>query len=54
MFVGDAWGVHVGPEIPVPDRAAEPKAVQAMADAFAGFVARHPEDWHMLQPVGAG
>ncbi|MBC3192639.1 phosphatidylinositol mannoside acyltransferase [Pseudonocardia sp. C8] len=54
VFAGDAWGVHVGPEIPVPDRAAEPKAVQAMADAFGELVARRPEDWHLLHPVGAG
>lgn len=26
-------------------------AVQAMADLFAEGIARHPEDWHMLQPL---
>ncbi|MBN9738950.1 MULTISPECIES: phosphatidylinositol mannoside acyltransferase [unclassified Pseudonocardia] len=51
VFAGDAWGVHVGPEIPVPDRAAEAKAVQALADAFGELIARRPEDWHMLQPI---
>lgn len=52
VFAGDAWGVHVGEEIAVPDRSAEPKAVQALADAFGELIARRPEDWHMLQPVG--
>lgn len=54
VFAGDAWGVHVGAEIPVPDRASEAVAVQALADAFGELIARRPEDWHMLQPVGAG
>ncbi|MEQ3549963.1 phosphatidylinositol mannoside acyltransferase [Pseudonocardia nematodicida] len=53
VFAGDAWGVHVGPEIPVPDRMAEGKAVQALADAFGELIAARPEDWHMLQPIGA-
>lgn len=53
VFAGAAWGVHVGPEIPVPDRAAETKAVQALADAFGELIARRPEDWHLLHPVGA-
>ncbi|HJC29564.1 MAG TPA: phosphatidylinositol mannoside acyltransferase [Candidatus Dietzia intestinipullorum] len=26
-------------------------ATQAMADTFAAGIARHPEDWHMLQPL---
>ncbi|MFP5068280.1 phosphatidylinositol mannoside acyltransferase [Pseudonocardia nantongensis] len=53
VFAGDdAWGVHVGDEIAVPDRSAEAKAVQALADAFGELIARRPEDWHMLAPVG--
>lgn len=54
VFAGDAWGVHVGPEISVPDRAAEPKATQALADAFGEFITRRPEDWHMLAPIPGG
>ncbi|ANY09562.1 phosphatidylinositol mannoside acyltransferase [Pseudonocardia sp. HH130630-07] len=54
VFAGDAWGVHVGAEIAVADRAAEPAAVQALADAFGTLIDRRPEDWHMLQPIGAG
>lgn len=26
-------------------------ATQAMADTFAGGIARHPADWHLLQPL---
>ncbi len=26
-------------------------ATQAVADAFAEEIGRHPEDWHMLQPL---
>ncbi|MBP2368767.1 phosphatidylinositol mannoside acyltransferase [Pseudonocardia parietis] len=54
VFAGDAWGVHVGPEIPVPDRAAEAKATQALADAFGELIARRPEDWHMLASIHGG
>ena len=53
VFAGDAWGVHVGEEIPVPDRAAVGAGVQALADAFAAMIAEHPQDWHMLQPIWA-
>lgn len=53
VFAGDAWGVRVGARIPVPDRAAEPAAVQALADAFGALIADRPQDWHMLQPIGA-
>lgn len=51
VFAGDAWGVRVGEEIPVPDRAAVGPAVQALADAFAVLIAERPQDWHMLQPI---
>lgn len=53
VFAGDAWGVRVGDEIPVPDRAAVAPAVQALADAFAAMIAERPQDWHMLQPIWA-
>lgn len=54
VFAGSAWGVQVGPEIAVPDRAAEAAAVQALADAFGELIAGRPEDWHMLQPIAGG
>jgi KDO2-lipid IV(A) lauroyltransferase len=42
-----------GPEIPVPvdgDRRAKVTAMtQQMADYFAAGIAKHPQDWHMLQ-----
>jgi KDO2-lipid IV(A) lauroyltransferase len=53
VFAGDAWGVQVGDEIPVPDRAAVGPAVQALADAFTAMIGERPQDWHMLQPIWA-
>ncbi|TCK22666.1 phosphatidylinositol mannoside acyltransferase [Pseudonocardia endophytica] len=53
VFTDDAWGVLVGEEIPVPDRAAVAPAVQAIADAFGAMIAERPQDWHMLQPIWA-
>ncbi|MEJ8277651.1 phosphatidylinositol mannoside acyltransferase [Pseudonocardia spirodelae] len=53
-FTDDAWGVEVGPAVAVPDRAAEPHAVQRLADHFGDMIARRPQDWHMLQPIGDG
>ncbi|GAA1402595.1 phosphatidylinositol mannoside acyltransferase [Pseudonocardia kongjuensis] len=56
VFAGDAWGVRVGTEIAVPaerSRRSDAKAVQALADAFGELIAERPEDWHMLQPIGA-
>lgn len=41
--------VRITPPIDVSD-GIEP-AVQAMADLFAEGIARHPADWHMLQPL---
>lgn len=61
VFAGAAWGVHVGPEIPVDGAAAVSgpgsavvKATQALADAFGELIAHRPEDWHMLQPIPGG
>ncbi len=51
VFAGDAWGVRVGEEIPVPDRAAVEAGVQALADAFGAMLAERPQDWHMLHPI---
>ncbi len=54
-YEGDYWGARVHEEIPVPERGSRPERVHAMtqrlADEFAGGIAAHPEDWHMLQRV---
>ena len=50
-FRGDGWGLPMGPPIPVPDRAAVPKATQALADVFTGWIRSAPAEWHMLQPI---
>ncbi|MEW2237415.1 phosphatidylinositol mannoside acyltransferase, partial [Streptomyces sp. NPDC024062] len=46
-------GARVHPAVPVPEtgtRAEKTSSMtQALADAFAGGIAEHPEDWHMLQ-----
>ncbi|MDT0470295.1 LpxL/LpxP family acyltransferase, partial [Streptomyces gibsoniae] len=43
--------VHPAVEEPAEGTRAEKTAAmtQALADAFAGGIADHPEDWHMLQ-----
>jgi KDO2-lipid IV(A) lauroyltransferase len=46
---GEGWGFRIHPPVEVPDRAAVGAATQAVADAFAGDIAEHPADWHMLQ-----
>ncbi|MEX3516031.1 phosphatidylinositol mannoside acyltransferase [Corynebacterium camporealensis] len=46
-FEGDAWGLALGPEIEV-DNVQD--TTQRMADQFADNIAKHPQDWHMLQP----
>jgi KDO2-lipid IV(A) lauroyltransferase len=48
-FTDDGWAVRVHPRIRVSQRAEVPAATQAMADVFAGDIAAHPTDWHMLQ-----
>ncbi|SDI22666.1 KDO2-lipid IV(A) lauroyltransferase [Sinosporangium album] len=52
-FEGDDWGLHIHPEIPVPEYGTRQEKlavmVQAMADVFAEGIAEHPDDWHMLQ-----
>lgn len=53
-FVGDGWGHTVGPPIVLPEgrlRARVQAGTQAMADAFAGYIATRPEDWHMVQKL---
>lgn len=48
-FTDDGWGMRVHPRIRVngPDEVAS--ATQRLADVFAGDIAAHPADWHMLQ-----
>ncbi|CAL9283956.1 phosphatidylinositol mannoside acyltransferase [Streptomyces sp. SudanB25_2051] len=43
--------VHAPVEVPASGTRAERTSsmTQALADAFAGGIAEHPEDWHMLQ-----
>lgn len=50
-FTEDAWGVRIHPRIRVTARAEVPAATQAMADVFAGDIAAHPTDWHMVQKL---
>ncbi len=47
----ESWGFRVHPPVPVATRADVPAATQAVADAFAGDIAEHPADWHMLQRI---
>jgi phosphatidylinositol dimannoside acyltransferase len=46
------WAQHIGaPIIPAPGRlnVRVREATQIVADQFAGYIASHPADWHMLQ-----
>ncbi|OLT13098.1 phosphatidylinositol mannoside acyltransferase [Pseudonocardia sp. CNS-139] len=52
-FTPDGWTAPIAEPVPVADRAAVPKATQAVADAFARLIATAPQDWHALQPVWA-
>ncbi len=48
-FEGDGWGMEVFPALDT--GSGEVNAItQALADRFAGNIAAHPADWHMLQP----
>ncbi|CAA9261837.1 MAG: Lauroyl/myristoyl acyltransferase involved in lipid A biosynthesis (Lauroyl/myristoyl acyltransferase), partial [uncultured Blastococcus sp.] len=51
-FTERGWRVMFSPEVPVagPGRLKDrvTTAMQGVADAFAGSIAQHPEDWHML------
>lgn len=49
-FTDGGWGLRVHPRIRVNNRQEVPAAIQALADIFAGDIAAHPTDWHMLQP----
>lgn len=50
-YTDDGWGFRTHPRIRVNSRAEVPAATQALADVFAGDIAAHPTDWHMMQPV---
>lgn len=50
------WGQLIGEPVQLRgERLADQvrNGTQALADAFAGFIAAHPADWHMLQKVWA-
>ena len=52
---GGGWGARIHPPILPPtqgDRRAKiAQMTQQLADVFAADIARHPADWHMLQPL---
>ncbi|MGW4529095.1 phosphatidylinositol mannoside acyltransferase [Amycolatopsis sp. NPDC004378] len=48
-FTEDGWQIRLHPRIRVTARAEVAAATQALADVFAGDIAAHPADWHMLQ-----
>lgn len=48
FFTNDGWGFSVSPRIEVGDVVA---ATQQVAYNFEESISRHPQDWHMLQPV---
>ena len=54
-FEGPEWGARIHEEIPVPGGGTRREKVAAMtqqvARAFETGIAKHPEDWHMLQRV---
>lgn len=49
-FTDDGWGLRIHPRVRVNHRDEIHPATQALADVFAGDIAAHPTDWHMLQP----
>ncbi|QWF84197.1 phosphatidylinositol mannoside acyltransferase [Amycolatopsis sp. CA-230715] len=48
-YTEDGWQLRLHPRIRVNHRTEVPAATQALADVFAGDIAAHPTDWHMLQ-----
>jgi len=52
-YEGENWGAHIHQEIPVPETGTGQEKIAAMtqqlARVFEDGIARHPEDWHMLQ-----
>lgn len=51
-FTTLGWGVRFHPPITVEQGAdGVPATVRRLAEVFAGDIAAHPWDWHMLQPL---
>lgn len=50
-FTDDGWGMRIHPRIRVNGPEEVPSATQVLADVFAGDIAAHPADWHMLQKL---
>lgn len=50
-FTDTGWGYRIHPPIRVSGRAGVAAATQALADVFAGDIAAHPVDWHLMQPL---
>ena len=54
-YEGENWGAHIHREIPVPETGTGQEKIAAvtrqLARVFKNGIARHPEDWHMLQKV---
>lgn len=48
-FTDDGWGLRFHPRIRVNSLDEVASATQRLADVFAGDIAAHPADWHMLQ-----
>ncbi len=56
-YEGENWGAHIHQEIPVPQTGTRQEKIAAMTQQLARVleegIARHPQDWHMLQKVFA-
>ena len=54
-FEDDGWGVHIGPEIPMPAEGTRSQKIVTMTQGLASFfeagIREHPYDWLMLQRV---
>ncbi len=50
-FTDGGWGVRIHPRIRVNGPEEVAPATQVLADVFAGDIAAHPADWHMLQKL---
>lgn len=50
-FTEDGWGLRFHAPFPVHGRDEVASATQRIADAFAGDIATHPADWHMMQKL---
>jgi lauroyl/myristoyl acyltransferase len=50
-FTERGWSFRIHPPIRVTGRQDTAAATQSLADVFAGDIAAHPADWHMMQPL---